>query len=277
MGDRDYYEKNGYVVCRNLVSTDLVDKLVSLYKEQIVPSKENFFRQMTNKFEPNDVTDFGYVKQDFLDVHNYKNFPEFSTTVKEILCGDAIQNNLKQITGSKSLNLMQSLVFDVSRETLAHHDSYYLDTEPAGNAIAVWIALEDINEKAGRFYVVPNSTEIYSQIERPDMSHWEWMSTMHGYFEANLKDKLYAPDLHKGDVVFWNSRLIHGALPILDQSFSRKSLTSHFIPSEYKHQTPFMTKEFIECEPYNGVKIYTATVIQSTEWSSKEMTHAQGQ
>ncbi len=270
---RSYYETNGYVLCKDLVSTDLVDKLVDLYKEQIVTSEEHFFRQMTNKFEPNEVTEFGYVKQDFLDVHNYNKFPEFSTTVKEILCSDAIQNNLKQITGSKSLNLMQSLIFDVSRETLAHHDAYYLDTEPAGKAIAVWIALEDIDERSGIFYVVPESTNVYSHVERPDMTHWEWMSSMHGYFEANLKDKLYAPALKKGDVVFWNSRLIHGALPILEPSFSRKSLTAHFIPSEYKHQTPFMTKEFRECEPYNGVKIYTATVIKATEWATKQMTH----
>jgi phytanoyl-CoA hydroxylase len=168
---------------------------------------------------------------------------------------------------------MQSLIFDVSRETLAHHDAYYLDTDPAGNAIAVWIALEDIDERAGIFYVVPKSTNVHSEVERPDMTHWEWMSTMHKYWEANLKEQIFAPALKKGDALFWNSRLIHGALPILDPRFSRKSLTAHFIPSEYKHQTPFMTKEYMQCEPYKGVNMYTATVINSSEWATKQMTH----
>ena len=264
---RNYYEENGYVVCPNLVSTDLIDKLVSLYKDQIVTSKEPFFRQMTNRYEPNEITEFGYVKQDFLDVHNYKDFPEFSTAVKEIICSDALQNTLKEITGSNSLNLMQSLIFDVNRETLAHHDAYYLDSDPAGRALAVWVALEDIDEKAGRFYVIPKSTDI----EVPSSNHWEWMSSMHKYFEANLKDKIEAPALKKGDAIFWNARLIHGALPILDPSFSRKSLTAHFIPAEYKYQTPFMTKNYEELDTYKGVKIYSSTVITSTEWTKKHL------
>jgi len=273
MDVKNYYETNGYVVCENLFSTELIDKLVNLYKEQIVPSKEPFFRQMTNKFEPNDVTEFGHVKQDFLDVHNYQNFPEFSTTVKEILCSDAVQNILKQVTGSKGLDLMQSLIFDVSRETLAHYDGYYLDTASPGYALAVWIALEDIDERSGRFYVIPKSTNLNIDSEAQDWTHWEWMSRMHAYYEANLKDQVFAPALKKGDALVWNSKLIHGALPITDKSFSRKSLTAHFIPSEYEYTTPFMTKEYVECEPYNGVKIYTATVIKQNEWSMKQMTH----
>lgn len=270
---KNYYETNGYVVCENLVSTDLIDKLVNLYKEQIVPSKEPFFRQMTNKFEPNDVTEFGHVRQDFLDVHNYQKFPEFSTTVKEILCSDAVQNILKQVTGSKGLDLMQSLIFDVSRETLAHYDGYYLDTASPGYALAVWIALEDIDERSGRFYVIPKSTNLNIDSEAQNWTHWEWMSRMHAYYEANLKDQAFAPALKKGDALVWNSKLIHGALPITDKSFSRKSLTAHFIPSEYEYTTPFMTKEYVECKPYNGVKIYTATVIKQNEWSMKQMTH----
>lgn len=267
MDARNYYETNGYVVCQNLVSTELIDTLVKLYKEQIVPSEEPFLRQMTNRHEPNKLNEFGHVKQDFLDVHNYQKFPEFSTAVKEILCSDAIQNTLKQITGSKSLNLMQSLIFDLNRETLAHHDAYYLDSDPVGHALAVWIALEDIDERAGRFYVVPKSTHV----EVESSNHWEWMSNMHKYFEENLKDQLSAPALNKGDAIFWNARLVHGALPILDPRFSRKSLTSHFIPAEYKYQTPFMTKNFEELETYKGVKVHSATVMTSSEWSNKHM------
>ncbi len=124
MDFRTFYEANGYVVCKNLMPPELIDTLVKFYKQQIVSSKEPFYRQMTNTYEQNNLNEFGHVKQDFLDVHNYKNSPEFSTSVKQILCSDAMLNSLREITGSNSFKLMQSLLFDMSRETQPHQDSY---------------------------------------------------------------------------------------------------------------------------------------------------------
>ena len=270
MDIRNYYETNGYVVCRNLVDPSLIDRLLNLYKQQIVPSKEPFLRQITNEYEPNDFNEFGYVKQDFLDVHQYENFPDFSTSVKEIVCSDAIQNALKEITGSNSLRWLQSLIFDLNRGTVPHQDSYYVDTVPGGHALAVWIALEDINEKAGRFYVLPQTMHIDLHSNVPALTHWDWMLRMKDYFDAN-QDKVVAPDLNKGDALFWNARLIHGALPTIDQSFSRKSLAAHFIPTEHKFENLFTSKEYVEYETYKGVKIYKGTVPDSSEWSSKQM------
>lgn len=267
---RQQYETNGYVVCRNLVPPELIDNLVKLYKEQIVTSKQPFLRQMTNQFEPNDLTEFGYVKQDFLDVHNYNDFPEFNTGVKDILCSDAIQNALKQITGSQSFKLMQSLIFDLSRETVPHQDSYYLDTVPSGHVTAVWVALEDIDERAGRFYVMPKTADVDLHSDTPNLPHWEWLGRMGKYFGAN-QDKVVAPALKKGDALFWDGRLVHGALQIQDPTFSRKSMTAHYIPTEYNHVSVFVTKDFKELETYKGVQLFSATVPTPTEWSVKQM------
>ena len=150
MDIKNYYEVNGYVVCENLVPTELIDTLLETYKKQITPSKYPFFRQTTNTYEPSEINEFGYVKQSFLDIHDYKKFPNFSTSAKEIFCSEAIQNTLKQITGSKSFNLMQSMFFDANTETGPHQDWYYLDTIPSGHLTAAWIALEDIDERAGQ-------------------------------------------------------------------------------------------------------------------------------
>lgn len=268
MDFRTFYEANGYVVCKNLMPPELIDTLVKFYKQQIVSSKEPFYRQMTNTYEQNNLNEFGHVKQDFLDVHSYKNSPEFSTSVKQILCSDAMLNSLREITGSNSFKLMQSLLFDMSRETQPHQDSYYLDTLPGGNLIAVWIALEDIDEKAGRFYVIPKSTDVDLPKDTQNfLSHREWLGKMKYYIEAN-QDKIEAPPLNKGDAILWNSKLVHGALPIVDHRFSRKSLTGHYIPSEYNYGNLFITKDYIELETYKGVKIYSATVAEPGEWSS---------
>ncbi len=255
MDARDYYETNGYVICRNLVSSELIDTLFKLYKNQIVTSKYPFFRQNTNAYEPNEINEFGHVKQAFLDIHDYNKFSEFSTAAKQIFCDDSIQDTLRQITGSNYFNLMQTMLFDENAETVPHQDWYYLDTIPGGHLTAAWIALEDIDERAGRFYVIPKSINVDLHSDTPGLPHSKWLSRMKEYVEAN-KDKIEAPALNKGDVLFWNSRTIHGALPTVDKSFSRKSLTAHYIPSEYKFGNIFTTKDYINYKTYKGVKFY---------------------
>jgi phytanoyl-CoA hydroxylase len=255
MDVRDYYETNGYVVLRNLVSCDLIDTLLKLYSEQILPSNYPFFRQNTNAYEPNKLNEFGYVEQSFLDIHDYKKFQEFSTIAKEIFCSDSIQNALRQITGYSSFNLMQSMLFDANTETPPHQDWYYLDTVPNGHLIASWIALENIEETAGRFYIIPKSTNVELHSDIPNISHSKWISRIKEYVAAN-QDRIVAPALNKGDVLFWNSRTIHGALPTINRKFSRKSLTAHYIPSNYKFGNLFTTKDYISYKIYKGIKLY---------------------
>lgn len=255
MDIRDYFETNGYVVLRNLISSDLINKLLELYAQQIVPSKHPFFRQDTNAYELNELNEFGYVKQAFLDIHDYKKFPEFSTRAKEIFCSDTMQQALKQITASTSFNLMQTMLFDANTETVPHQDWYYLDTVPNGHLTAAWIALENIDVKAGRFYVIPKSINVDLHSDTPNLPHSKWLVRMEEYVEAN-KDKIEAPSLNKGDVLFWNSRTIHGALPTVDKRFSRKSLTAHYIPSEYKFGNLFTLKDYVKYKSYKGVNFY---------------------
>jgi phytanoyl-CoA hydroxylase len=256
MEPEQYYQENGYVVFRNLIPTNLINQLLELYAKEILPSRHPFFRQSTNQYEVNHLNEFGYVKQSFLDIHDYEKFPEFSTIAKEIYCGDSIQDALRKITNLHSFNLMQTMLFDANTETRPHQDWWYLDTVPNGHLIAAWIALEDIDERAGRFYIMPKSIknpDFHS--DKPDLSHNEWLQRIKIYFEANQED-IKAPDLKKGDVLFWNSKTVHGALPTSDNCFSRKSLTAHYIPSEYKFGNLFTIKDYIAYQTYKGVNFY---------------------
>jgi phytanoyl-CoA hydroxylase len=69
-------------------------------------------------------------------------------------------------------------------------------------------------------------------------------------------DRIFAPALKAGDVLFWNSRTIHGALPTIDSRFSRKSLTGHYLPSEYAFGNLFVRKDSIKYRDFNGVQYY---------------------
>lgn len=56
MDVKNYYETNGYVVLRNLVHSELIDKLLKLYAEQIVPSNYPFFDRIQMLTSLTDIT-----------------------------------------------------------------------------------------------------------------------------------------------------------------------------------------------------------------------------
>lgn len=255
MNPQQYYETNGYFVLKNLISAELINQLLNLYKKEIIQSRYPFFRQDTNKYEPNKINKFGHVKQAFLDIHDYQQFFEFSTSAKEIFSSKEIQEALKEVTGFSSFNLMQIMLFDSNTETTPHQDWWYLDSIPNGHLVGAWIALENIDERAGRFYVIPKSMNVNLHAEIPNLPRLEWKKRMEKYVEEN-RVQIKAPALSKGDVLFWNSRTIHGALPKIDESFSRKSLTAHYLLSEYKFGNLFTTKDYVEYKTYKGMNFY---------------------
>ena len=46
--------------------------------------------------------------------------------------------------------------------------------------------------------------------------------------------KIKAPYLNSGDILFWNSRTIHGSLDTQNDIFSRSSITMHAIAESHK-------------------------------------------
>jgi phytanoyl-CoA hydroxylase len=252
---REYYAAHGYCVFRNLIPHPLIDQVVRRYVEDIVPSDYPFFRQNTDAYEPNRLTEHGYVKQSFLDIHDYAGFPEFSKCARDIYTSPEIRGALAEATGFDSFNLMQTMLFDANTETAPHQDWWYLDTVPNGFLLGAWIALEDIDERAGRFYVLPKSFSVNLHSDTPDLRHTEWMERMARYVDEH-RDQVNAPALKKGDVLFWNSRTIHGALQTRDPSFSRKSLTAHYMPSHMKFGNLFVTKDTLKYKTYNGMNFY---------------------
>jgi phytanoyl-CoA hydroxylase len=233
----------------------MIDRVVQRYLRDIVPSDYPFFRQNTNVYEPNKLTEHGYVKQSFLDIHDYGKFSEFSRYAREIFTSDAIRAALKSITGIDSFNLMQTMLFDANTETIPHQDWWYLDTVPNGHLLGAWIALEDIDERAGRFFVMPKSVTVDRHSDTRDLAHSEWLKRIGQYVEEH-RDQIAAPAMKKGDVLFWNSRTVHGSLATRDPRFSRKSLTAHYMPSHMTFGNLFTVKESIKYKTYNGMQFY---------------------
>jgi phytanoyl-CoA hydroxylase len=242
-----YYLEHGYVVQKQLISAATIDQLLSAYADDILPSKSRFYRQSTNRYEPNRVSESGFVEQSFLDVHAYERYPRFRSASLAIFFNEELHRALTRITGSAGHNLMQTMLFDANTQTPPHQDWWYLDSVPNGQLIAAWIALEDIEEDAGRFFVIPDSHRVV--LHEPGMPHSKWLACVRQYFEEH-RAQVHAPALSKGDVLFWNSRTIHGSLETIDRKYSRKSLTAHFLPSQLTFGNLFTRKPWVNYEQH---------------------------
>ncbi len=227
-----YYDEHGYAIFRQAIPADQIDALLAEYRDRILPSRAHFFRQSSNAWEKNRVSSDGYSQSSFLDFHDLRDFETFSLLAKTVFCSADIRKALTELTGSAQHKLMQSMFFDQNTATPAHQDYYYLDTVPNGSLLAGWFALEDIDEKAGRFFVVPGSNQLQFELTDDErVSTIAYVKRIRQYLDRN-QIQVFAPALKKGDVLFWNSRTIHGSLPTQDPRFSRKSLTAHYIPAE---------------------------------------------
>ena len=128
------------------------------------------------------------------------------------------------------------MFFDKSTGTVEHQDHYYLDSDPAGKMAGTWYSLEDIHEDAGCFFVLPGSHK-GKVIERNNGANFSDHDTFvteinHLINEGKYEYKSFP--LSKNDVLFWHPYTIHGAYNNRNPSFSRKSLTAHYYPSNLK-------------------------------------------
>jgi len=231
-----HYRDKGYVLCRQLIPHELIDHVLNEFNDNILPSKKYFFRQDT-RFQTNKISNHGYLENPLMNLHCYKKTPNrdfsvFSECVRNILSSQEVRSVIEAFTGFSKHNLMQSMLFDLNTATPAHQDCYYLDSIPHGHLFAGWFALEDISEDAGRFYVLPNilSSTTIDLTDDEKIHNSSYIKKIKKHFDSNT-DKLYVPSLKKGDVLFWNSFTIHGALETRDAKYSRKSLTAHYMPS----------------------------------------------
>jgi phytanoyl-CoA hydroxylase len=152
-----------------------------------------------------------------------------------IITSNSIQDCLKYIHSSDEFSLVMSMFFDQNLGTPAHQNSYYLDSLPHGNLTAVWIALEDIDKRAGRFYVIPKTQNHFFELSSDEIKFSDKYEKKVNDFIIEEGLQVYAPALKKGDVIFWNSGTIHGSLKTLDENLSRKSITAHFVPRTHKY------------------------------------------
>ena len=232
---RSYYEANGYVVVRGLVSGELCESARGSFAAEIKPYPGYVYRQASAVPERNVFTPNGHVLNSILNIQDLprRHFPRFRQAGLDVITSDGLQRTFALLLGEEP-TLVQSMYFDGNPVTWAHQDTYYLDSAQLGRMVGAWIALEDIHPGAGRFYVYPGSHLIDMQKNGGDFD----IAFNHTRYKELVLDVIgkhaiacHAPALRKGDVLFWGSKTIHGSLATTDGRHSRASITTHAIPS----------------------------------------------
>lgn len=233
---RDYYDSQGYVVVENLLNHSKIQNFVKYY-ERVKRSKFFiFFSQDTHLPIQPKLTPEGFIKNSMLNPADLKLWRNFSQSIEECLVDERVISILSMLSGSSSHVMMQNMFFDRSTGTVEHQDHYYLDSNPPGQMIAVWYALENIHEDAGCFFVLPGSHKgkVLERRSASDFSdHQDFVEGI-GELIKEGKYEYRSFPLSKGDVIFWHPYTIHGAYNNKNPHHSRKSLTAHYYPSHLK-------------------------------------------
>lgn len=223
----DDFGRLEYKIYNGAIPEKLINEVVkahSIFKN----SKYAFFRaQGTIGFELPALDACGNQVNSIQNPNLLGFFPGFMDSINSIIHSEYIAKCLKDFTGSNKHIQYQSMLFDKSTGTKLHQDSWYLDTSPPGKLVGVWVALEDITIEAGPFYVYERGPSSVVNIENRDSILLEGEEALQSTWPASEKKVFLA---RKGDVLIWNSMVMHGADSPVSQTYTRKSITAHFYP-----------------------------------------------
>jgi phytanoyl-CoA hydroxylase len=234
-----YYQENGYVVIRNLIPIEQCDLVKKEFEVSVKMYNNYLYRQTGGNPEKHRFNEQSYVINPILNIQDVPlsklgKFREFSLNV---LTNNQVKYFLNFLYGENP-TLVQSMYFEGNSATWAHQDTYYLDSDHIGTMIAGWYAVEDIHPGAGRFFIYPKSHLIDLHKNGADFD----VAFNHSRYKALIIEiikkfnlECRAPALKKGDVLFWNSKTIHGSLETRQPQYSRCSLTAHYIPESHNH------------------------------------------
>ena len=259
-GTKAFYDQNGYVVVRNVIPAALCDAARDAFASEVRDFDGFIYRQASANPERNQLTGRGYVLNSILNIQDLgrAQFPHFRNAGLEVITHKALHEASNALLGEPG-TIVQSMYFDGNPATWAHQDTYYLDSVDLGHMVGAWIAVEDIEPGAGRFYVYPGSHRIDMKKNGGDFD----IAFNHDKYKQLVLDVIAshglecrAPALRKGDVLFWSSKTIHGSLGTAQEEHSRASFTSHVIPGSRGFLQFQSIEKTLRLQEINGIRVH---------------------
>jgi ectoine hydroxylase len=214
------WSKNGYAVLDSFIKDEEIDQ-INAFVDQMVEERSAQF-----KYD-----------------HSLRimNAVRTNNELKSIACSEKLELILSMLLG-KSVSNFQSINFLKGSEQKAHSDSIHMTTFPLGYLIAVWIALEDVNEDQGPLFIYPESHQLDYVLTDDFNNEGNYLffnkNAYHNYEAAieniievnNFQRK--AAKMKKGDIIIWHANLLHGGAKIKDSDATRKSMALHYFADD---------------------------------------------
>nr|XP_002717654.2 phytanoyl-CoA dioxygenase, peroxisomal isoform X11 [Oryctolagus cuniculus] len=229
---RKFYEENGYLVIKNLVSDADIQRFRSEFERicrkevrppglmvmkdvAIVKSEHNLSEKSVTK-----VQDF----QEDEELFRYCTLPEI---LKYVEC----------FTGPNIMAMHTMLINkppDVGKKTSRHplhQDLYYFPFRPSNLIVCAWTAMEHIDRNNGCLVVLPGTHK--GPLKPHDYPQWEGGVNImyHGIQDYEKNNARVHLVMEKGDTVFFHPLLIHGSGRNRTQGF-RKAISCHYASAD---------------------------------------------
>lgn len=210
----EFWNNNGYLVLENFFSNSFIDEINSTIEKGLDEK----------------VIDFNYTQKKIL--FGYERLPK----LKEVINNPELRIILEDLVGEEIVPF-QSINFLMGSEQRAHSDSVHMATYPFGGLIAIWVALEDVDEENGALYYYPGSHKMPYATNQKIGNSTGWLlspnpnKNYEEYVEKELAKVGYKKEVFKakkGDVLIWHANLVHGGLPHNNKSQTRKSMVVHY-------------------------------------------------
>jgi phytanoyl-CoA hydroxylase len=234
-GAKRHYIEKGYVVMREVVPAADCDQLLRVFRETI-KTYSGVIQRIESLPETHVFDEHGFMTNPIMNAHEQgePRLKKYRNQTLGILTHKNVQSFLRAFHGSR-IRLLTWNHFEANPLTHPHQDVFWGD-KSVGDIIGTWVALEDIHAKAGRLYVGPfTHTMDMLQLARDRNIEIENMLPNDPAYRRLILQLIdeeiiacKAPSLRKGDVIFWDSRTVHGSLTTDEPRYSRSSLTGHF-------------------------------------------------
>ncbi|XP_032281804.1 phytanoyl-CoA dioxygenase, peroxisomal [Phoca vitulina] len=229
---RQFYEENGFLVIKNLVSDADIKRFRSEFERicrgEVKPEQLMIMRDVAiakSEHVPSEKT--VSKVQDFQEDEELFRYCALPEILKYVEC----------FTGPNIMAVHTMLINkppDPGKKTSRHplhQDLHYFPFRPSNNIVCAWTAMEHIDENNGCLCVLPGTHK--GHLKPHDYPKWEGGVNLMFYGIQDYDEN--SPRVHlvmeKGDTVFFHPLLIHGSGWNKTQGY-RKAISCHFASSD---------------------------------------------
>uniref|UniRef100_A0A1A8SM55 Phytanoyl-CoA dioxygenase, peroxisomal n=1 Tax=Nothobranchius rachovii TaxID=451742 RepID=A0A1A8SM55_9TELE len=246
---RLFYEENGFLLIRNLVS----DKDIERFRREF----ERICRQEVQVPGLIVMRDVAIAKSEFVPdqkaVSKLQDFQECPELFRYCALPEILQY-VECFTGPNIMAMHTMLINkppDAGKKTSRHpmhQDLHYFPFRPADRIVCAWTAMERVNRQNGCLVVLPGTHK--GTLQEHDYPDWEGgvNKMYHGVRNYNPDHPRHHVEMEMGDTVFFHPLLIHGSGMNQTKGF-RKAISCHYASSDcYYIDVKGTTQENIENE-----------------------------